>query len=286
VHQHEKHPALGFEPVAPQLRPPLHRRRQAGACARARPGGGSYGRCAPRRQRQDGNGRQGGGVPAPDAAPVSTTPLPPPRRLPRAPRHDPSRDVPRSSSRPSWPPSSTCAPRTRRAPQRRAAARRSRRGSLLSILRLAQAYGASECGAVQQHHVDEAIRLISVSKASVTETDSGERAVDSDYVSRIWALLRDKAIAERKGFGAWAGVGAQRCGWPRRRSRPLPGRALLRPSQCRSWTPWPSRRPRASARRSSMTCWSVPRVGLLELNASMTRIQFAGSSEHAGFEDL
>jgi DNA replication licensing factor MCM7 len=75
---------------------------------------------------------------------------------------------------------------------------------LLSILRLAQAYARLEMSAsVQQNHVDEAIRLISVSKASVMETDGGERPVDSDYVSRIWSLLRDKAIAERKSFGGW-----------------------------------------------------------------------------------
>jgi len=71
---------------------------------------------------------------------------------------------------------------------------------LLSILRLSQALARLEMRLdISQQDVDEAIRLVVVSKASVVETDAadGARAVDSDVMSRLWSLLRDKAIADR-----------------------------------------------------------------------------------------
>jgi DNA replication licensing factor MCM7 len=69
---------------------------------------------------------------------------------------------------------------------------------LLSILRMSQALARIEMREeVVQKDVDEAIRLVTVSKASVMEdgTATGTRGVDSDHVSRIWALVRDKALS-------------------------------------------------------------------------------------------
>jgi DNA replication licensing factor MCM7 len=72
---------------------------------------------------------------------------------------------------------------------------------LLSILRMSQALARLEMRMeVVQKDVDEAIRLISVSKASVMESETSERPVDSDYVSRIWGILRDKAVATHRPF--------------------------------------------------------------------------------------
>jgi DNA replication licensing factor MCM7 len=68
---------------------------------------------------------------------------------------------------------------------------------LLSILRMSQALARLEMSVqVNQTHVDEAIRLITISKASVMETDSVERIVDNDYISRLWTLMRDRAHAD------------------------------------------------------------------------------------------
>jgi DNA replication licensing factor MCM7 len=69
---------------------------------------------------------------------------------------------------------------------------------LLSILRLSQALARLEMRLdIVQEDVDEAIRLVAVSKASVVESDAGERPIDGDYMSRLWGLLRDKAMADR-----------------------------------------------------------------------------------------
>ena len=69
---------------------------------------------------------------------------------------------------------------------------------LLSILRLAQALARLEMRLdISQQDVDEAIRLVNVSKASVVETDAGDRPIDGDFMSRLWALTRDKALADR-----------------------------------------------------------------------------------------
>ena len=53
---------------------------------------------------------------------------------------------------------------------------------------------------VTQRDVDEAIRLVAISKASVLESDGPERGPDADYVSRIWALLRDRALGEKRTY--------------------------------------------------------------------------------------
>jgi DNA replication licensing factor MCM7 len=62
---------------------------------------------------------------------------------------------------------------------------------LLSILRLAEAHCKLHLRSkVQQVDVDEAIRLIQMSKASVMESDSDlARGARADPVSRIWALI-------------------------------------------------------------------------------------------------
>lgn len=65
---------------------------------------------------------------------------------------------------------------------------------LLSILRLAEAHCKLNFrNTVQQVDVDEAIRLIQMSKASVMESDSDlVKNVKSDPVSRIWNLVCPK----------------------------------------------------------------------------------------------
>ena len=157
---------------------------------------------------------------------------------------------------------------------------------LLSILRLAQAYARLEMSpSVQQTHVDEAIRLISVSKASVMESDSGDRPVDADYISRIWALLRDKALSERKGFGESQG----------RRSQ---GRVCLACYPCALPCPVSVVDALAiiqaqgfSEAQLNDVLGEYRALGLLTLNASMTRIEFVaevdeGGGHVTGFEDL
>lgn len=68
---------------------------------------------------------------------------------------------------------------------------------LLSILRLAQAHARLEMRMdILQKDIDEAIRLVNVSKSSVLEADAGDKPIDGDFKSRLWALLRDKAFAE------------------------------------------------------------------------------------------
>jgi DNA replication licensing factor MCM7 len=73
---------------------------------------------------------------------------------------------------------------------------------LLSILRLAQALARLEMRLdISQQDVDEAIRLVNVSKASVIEDATGnDRAIDGDFMSRLWSLVRDKAIADGNSF--------------------------------------------------------------------------------------
>lgn len=67
---------------------------------------------------------------------------------------------------------------------------------LLSILRLAQALARVELrGEVKQSDVDEAIRLVHMSKASVMDTPLDDRPIDNDHVSRVWAIVRDMAIS-------------------------------------------------------------------------------------------
>jgi DNA replication licensing factor MCM7 len=68
---------------------------------------------------------------------------------------------------------------------------------LLSILRLAEAHCKLNFrNKVQQVDVDEAIRLIQMSKASVMESDSDlARGARADPVSRIWALISPRLNA-------------------------------------------------------------------------------------------
>lgn len=69
---------------------------------------------------------------------------------------------------------------------------------LLSILRMAQALARLEMREeVFQKDIEESIRLYHVSKASVMESDGGEKPIDADFVSRIWSLIRDKALASK-----------------------------------------------------------------------------------------
>lgn len=74
---------------------------------------------------------------------------------------------------------------------------------LLSILRMSQALARLELRlAVTQRDVEEAIRLVQVSKASVLESrDDSEHAVD--VTSRIYTLLRDRATENKQQFGAF-----------------------------------------------------------------------------------
>lgn len=76
---------------------------------------------------------------------------------------------------------------------------------LLSVLRLAEAHCKLDFrSTVQQSDVDEAIRLIQMSKASVMESDSDlARGVKSDPVSRIWNLVCPKL---NSGYSAWLPV--------------------------------------------------------------------------------
>ena len=77
---------------------------------------------------------------------------------------------------------------------------------LLSILRLAQALARLEMRLdISQQDVDEAIRLVAVSKASVVDdAPAGDRAADADFMSRLWALVRDKALADKASHVAMA----------------------------------------------------------------------------------
>jgi len=65
---------------------------------------------------------------------------------------------------------------------------------LLSILRLAEAHAKLNFSdVVRQDNVDEAIRLIQMSKASVLESDADlAKGSRSDPVSRIWTLVSPK----------------------------------------------------------------------------------------------
>jgi DNA replication licensing factor MCM7 len=77
---------------------------------------------------------------------------------------------------------------------------------LLSILRLSQALARLEMRLdIIQKDIDEAIRLVNASKASVIESDhggdkGGSGAEAGDYMSRLWGLFRDKAIADRTSY--------------------------------------------------------------------------------------
>jgi DNA replication licensing factor MCM7 len=75
---------------------------------------------------------------------------------------------------------------------------------LLSILRLAEAHCKLNFrNRVQQADVDEAIRLIQMSKASVMESDSDlARGARADPVSRIWALISPR-LNVAPHFSAW-----------------------------------------------------------------------------------
>ena len=62
---------------------------------------------------------------------------------------------------------------------------------LLSMLRMAQALARLEMRLeVTQKDVEEAIRLIKVSKASVMEAERSERPVDKDHLSKIHEIAR------------------------------------------------------------------------------------------------
>ncbi|RYG56645.1 hypothetical protein EON66_02400 [archaeon] len=72
---------------------------------------------------------------------------------------------------------------------------------LLSILRMAQGLARLKMeGEVTQADVDEAIRLVYVSKSSVMDSEAGDKPLDSDHVSRIWALIRDKGVTDRSSY--------------------------------------------------------------------------------------
>ena len=76
---------------------------------------------------------------------------------------------------------------------------------LLSILRLAEAHAKLKVREkVQQVDVDEAIRLIQMSKASVMESDGDlSRGARFDPVSRIWDLVKEK-LNVKPNFGECA----------------------------------------------------------------------------------
>ena len=65
---------------------------------------------------------------------------------------------------------------------------------LLSILRLAEAHAKINIReVVEQSDIDEAIRLIQMSKASVVEAEStAARGARLDPISRMWDLIKDK----------------------------------------------------------------------------------------------
>ncbi len=72
---------------------------------------------------------------------------------------------------------------------------------LLSILRLAEAHAKINMrDVVEQADIDEAIRLIQMSKASVVESDSGARGARADPISRMWDLVKDK-LSTKPNFG-------------------------------------------------------------------------------------
>lgn len=77
---------------------------------------------------------------------------------------------------------------------------------LLSILRLAQALARLELRLeVTARDVDEAIRLVTMSKASVLDAGEGkERVIDADPLSRGWAILRPRLQRDPNGSGEQA----------------------------------------------------------------------------------
>ena len=75
--------------------------------------------------------------------------------------------------------------------------------TLLSILRLGQALARLRfCDAVEQSDVDEALRLLKMSKSSLFEDAGGERAADP--VSQVFARIRQHAERTRRDAYSWA----------------------------------------------------------------------------------
>jgi len=72
--------------------------------------------------------------------------------------------------------------------------------TLLGVLRLAQALCRLRFSDfVSQEDVDEALRLMEVSKESLQEDEDEERDQDRSDVSKIYRLIRDMAIDRRSG---------------------------------------------------------------------------------------
>jgi DNA replication licensing factor MCM7 len=118
---------------------------------------------------------------------------------------------------------------------------------LLSVLRMAQALARLNLRLeVDESDVAEAIRLVTMSKASVMETDDRDNKHDTDPVSRIFALLRDKAMATGQGYVTVeeARALAQRAGF--------------------------------SEAQLEETIAEYASLSILQLNASKTRIDFVG----------
>ena len=145
---------------------------------------------------------------------------------------------------------------------------------LLSILRLAEAHCKLNFRTkVQQADVDEAIRLIQMSKASVMESDSDlARGARADPVSRIWALISPRLNAAPH-FSAW--------------TTPLPARNTTRAHARRPRTlhsPVPFDEAQNIAQRAGFSLEDFARfledyesLNVIQVNASRTRIDLATS---------
>lgn len=68
--------------------------------------------------------------------------------------------------------------------------------TLLGVLRLSQALARLRISdTVEQADVDEALRLIDVSKESLQSDDEKEKEADQTYASRIFRIIKDMATA-------------------------------------------------------------------------------------------
>lgn len=71
--------------------------------------------------------------------------------------------------------------------------------TLLGVLRLSQALARLRFSdTVEQADVDEALRLMEVSKESLQNEDEREREADQTYASKIFRIIKDMAMAARR----------------------------------------------------------------------------------------
>ena len=139
---------------------------------------------------------------------------------------------------------------------------------LLSILRLAEAHAKLNFRTrVDQADVDEAIRLIQMSKASVMEADADMRGSRADPISRMWELVKDK-LQHKPHFGArGARAGAR-------------GRegARLTPTSPRPPAARPPPPPPQSRSRTRCTSRSAPALAARTLTSSSPSTRASTSS--------